>query len=426
MKLFGKTPGRLALAAATASLAVAGLGAGSAQAALPGHCLGQNPVHGQGSSLQNAAQSIWTTQFNINAAGCTAAGAPTVTYTKSGSQDAVNTWRADGSSTFLTSNHFLGTDEPPSAAQITNINTAAGSGSAVLNIPVAQAAIAVVVNPPTGCSISGITATQLEQVFNGDISTWAGISGTSGCGTNHITRVVRADGSGTTYQFKHFLSRVNGAVLAGTASKTWTDLQKAVPNTTWPTSASKSPVQASLANGTGPAAGSGGGDLVKTVLNTTGGIGYAALPDARASYTGTNNYKWIKVSNVGATLTVEPSTGTGQPGTAKQKSNCTTATSGAYGTLPAATSTWEDVYITTPALTYPICTLTLDLAFSQYTPKWGATTGPLVAQTVKDYLGYVVATAGGQADALSTSNDYQVLPSDVRTAASNAVALITN
>jgi ABC-type phosphate transport system substrate-binding protein len=430
MKLRTKKAGVLALAA-TAAMAVAGAGAGSAQASLLTACGGSN-IHGEGSSLQNAAQGVWTTRFNINTnGGCTVAGRnPRVTYTATSSGRCMNgKWGADGVTALDTTVHYCGTDDAPTTGQITNINAA--TRASVLSIPVTQAAIAIVVNPPAGCTISSITPSDLEKVWRGNITTWAGITGTSGCGTNTITRVVRADSSGTSYQLKHYLNSQNSAAVcsaAGRTTTTWAGLQDPTLNTVWP-SVCDSPstgVTYSLAGGLGPAAGSGGGDEAKTVLNTTGSIGYAALADARRSYTGSGNYRWIPIRS--GLSTINPSTN--GLSTTAANSNCTTAANAYGSTLPSATSSWAGVYLVNASTNYPICTLTWDLAVTDYSRAWtGSPTGQAIATTVRDYLNYVNLSLGGQADVVG--NDYAALPAgggtgDVQAAAAAGIAQITD
>jgi hypothetical protein len=423
---FNSRRGLVALATVAASVAVSGIGAGGAQAALLSPCAGSN-IEGQGSSLQGAAQDIWTSVvgsvgFNNNMnGGCTTS--PTVRYTRTSSGQCLNKWHADGTTAWDTTVAYCGTDDAPTAAQIANINASTasgGSGSSVLSIPVAQAAIAILVNPPAGCSITTATAATLEQAFRGAVTTWAGLGGT-GCGAATITRVRRNDSSGTTYQLKHWLTTQTGtAVHAGT---TWGGLQGA--NTTWPgtTTASQSGCSMAFPCGGGANSGSGGGDEVKTVGVTSGSLGYAALSDAR-SVTATGTYptlKWIQVRQ-GSTTTDPSSNGLSST---KARSNCPTANN-AYGTLPASTTaSWADVYETTPGFFYPLCTLTWDTALADYTPRYGAG-GQAIATTVHDYLNYVLNTSGGQADALTSNNDYGALGTDVRTAATAGIAEITD
>jgi ABC-type phosphate transport system substrate-binding protein len=423
-----KRRGLVAFAAIVASVALSGIGAGGAQAALTSHCAGAN-IEGQGSSLQGAAQDIWTgvvgaAGFNVNASGCNGALKPTVRYTRSSSGSCLNGWHADGTSTFNTTWAFCGTDDAPTALQITNINAAVGSGgsgSKVISVPVAQAAIAIVANPPASCTISDVTAANLEAAFRGSITTWSALGGTgAGCsGTINIVR--RNDSSGTTYQLKHYLSTINGAAVNGT--ETWTDLQAAATNTTWPgtTTASQSGCLMASPCGGGVNSGSGGGDEVKTVGTVTGGLGYAALSDARSVVAGGTyaSLKWVRVKRTATSTGVDPSSNGFV--TTKASSNCATAT-GSYGTLPDTTTSWSGVYYTATT-NYPICTLTWDLGLADYSQKFGAA-GQDLATTVSDYLKYVTATAGGQAD--YASNDYAALPSDAQTSATAGITMVTD
>jgi ABC-type phosphate transport system substrate-binding protein len=429
MKLRTKKVSMLALAA-TASMAVAGIGAGTSQASLLTACTGSN-ITGEGSSLQRTAQGVWTPDFNTNTnGGCTVTGRkPAVTYNTSSSGTFLNKWDANGTTTFDTTVDFGGSDDAPTTTQLSNINGNLGTGR-TLSIPVAQAAIAIIVNPPSGCTVFSITPAELEKVFRGNITSWGGLSSseTSGCTTSQpITRVVRADSSGTSYQLKHYLFNQNSAaVCASPSTKTWADLQAAADNTNWPTACDGTGVtksESGCPSSCGsPGSGSGGGDEAKTVKAITGSIGYAALADARGQYTGTGQYSWIPVGTVASPI--DPSSN-GLSTTAAQ-SNCTTASS-AYGTLPAATASWSGVYLTTPGTTgYPICTLTWDIAVTDYSSKWG-TSGKGIATSVHDYLNYILTTAGGVSDALNPGRkDYQKLPTDVQTAAQTGISQITD
>jgi ABC-type phosphate transport system substrate-binding protein len=404
------------LAAATATVALSGIGAGSASALSA--CGGGN-IEGTGSSLQNPAQQIWTSGFNTNAAGCNGALKPKVSYASASSGACLSAFGANTGSLGSTTFAFCGTDDAPSSTQITNINTA--TSSSALSIPVAQAAIAIVVNPPSGCTISQISPAQLEQVFRGTITQWSGITGASGTCSSAITRVVRNDDSGTTYQLKHYLGVQNMATVHN--SLTWTQLQGGTNNRTWPGTVTNSQSGCATAMALpcsgGANSGSGGGDEVRTVAAAGGSIGYAALADARSVYTalvGTSpRLKWIAVTDAFGTGVNPSSNGLS---TTKASSNCPTAAT-TYGTPPSATGAWDNVYITSTSA-YPICTLTWDLAVTNYPASLGGVTS---GRTVKDYLNYVLATTGGQAD--FANNDYAILPSDVRTAASTGVGEIT-
>lgn len=414
----------VALAAVSATMALSGIGASGASAALPGHCTG-SAIAGAGSSLQAPAQNIWTTTFRDTSTNGGCLGGPTVSYATSSSGACLNAIGANSGlpSSVNTGTSFCGTDDAPNTTQINNIKLATGGNA--LSIPVAQAAIALVVNPPTNCSITGFNSnpsTTVETVFRGASSTttWASIGGTgTGCSAA-INRVVRADTSGTTYQLKHYLSTANSASLPGIAT-TWTQLQGGEPNTTWPgtvvQSRSGCASAMTLTGCTGAAgSGSGGGDEARTVAATSGSIGYASLADARSiTISGgatSPTYKWLTLGGV------NPSSNNFS--TARGTSRCPTTGTGTYGTVPTATSPWDSVYLTVPGSSYPVCTLTWDLALSSYA---NFPSGSAKAQSVQDYLHYILL--GGQTDALSSNNDYAILPPDVKTAATAGLSDIT-
>lgn len=428
--------GLVALAAVAASVAVSGIGAGSAAAALPAPCTGSN-IEGQGSSLQGAAQTIWTsldsttTGFNFNTAGggCNTPR-PTVRYTPTSSGRCLDTWGASSGSpaSVNTTIAYCGTDDAPTSAQITTINSATRSN--VLSIPVAQAAIAVLANPPHNCHVTSITRAQLETILRGHTVNWTFIGGVGAECDTHITPIVRADASGTTYQVKRYLTGANTAAVHGSFS--WKDLQAPSRNTTWPAGVDFSRSGCFMTCSGAGGSGSGGGDEVKTVGATANGFGYAALADARSVYATTTytTLRWLRIDTVGdGTGTVDPSTN----GLSETKGTSTCATAnGTYATttgteLPASvTSAWDDVYLRNAGGTYPLCTLTWDTALTLYEPHWGsgATNGTNLARTVRDYLHYVLNPNGGQADALGTENDYARLPTDVRTLATAGVTEI--
>ncbi len=83
--------------------------------------------------------------------------------------------------------------------------------------------------------------------------------------------------------------------------------------------------------------------------------------------------------------------------TTKATSNCSQADDayGAVGSLPSATGHWANVFMVNDGGQYPICTLTWDLAFNNYTTA-GYTHGTGTARTVTDYLHYILQPTGGQ------------------------------
>lgn len=406
----------LVAGATVAALGVAALGASGASAAAV--CTGSNII-GQGASLQkNVQQTIWAPAFANEV--CNKGVHPTVTYESTGSGAGLKEWNADGARGSL--NHerqFIGTDDAPTATQIANITGVAG-GAKLLVIPVAQTAISVVANPPAGCTVGAITNQDLSLVFRGNDTTWSKLvtaEGGAACNAP-ITRVVRKDGSGTTYQFKNYLSQIYPSGLpcttGGTEGKaSWKELEPianaetGAPNTTWPESCTGKVLSPLLK----PAA-SGGGEVVKTVNATEGSIGYAALPDAKS-----NGAKAIlQVQNnglkaVGEATFADPASGS--------LANCANAS---YAVPVNAQNKvgstgfdvdWSQVFGGLPAIggtAYPICTLTYDLAFHGYQAAGFVFKN---STTVRDYLNeYVVK--GGQTSLVTAGGFYSPLPTSTK------------
>ncbi|HVO55204.1 MAG TPA: hypothetical protein VMT37_12410, partial [Solirubrobacterales bacterium] len=132
------------------------MSAGSAAASPT--CSGSN-IFGEGASLQKVAQKeVLNPAYNTF---CTGKGTePKVSYEGPGSANGLNAWNFNGTTTTDTTRAFVASDDGPNATQIANAQTSA-NGAKVLVIPVAQTAIAVVVNPPAGCTLGVITNKQL-------------------------------------------------------------------------------------------------------------------------------------------------------------------------------------------------------------------------------------------------------------------------
>jgi ABC-type phosphate transport system substrate-binding protein len=407
---------------AGAAIAVVGLSAGSA-AASPS-CTGSN-ITGRGSSLQKIAeQNVWSPNFHSNI--CNSGTEPTVTYESTGSGAGLEKWNHNGvEGKINTAYSFIGTDDAPTVAQIGNIDSVAG-GAKLLTIPVAQTAISVIANPPAGCKISAIPNKDLESVFNGSILKWSQLStvlATPNPACNYaIKRVVRADGSGTTYQFKNYLWLLNKKGLPCTTGATegkssWQELETngvgSHPNIDWPEdegcAVPRSPVLRA----------SGGGGVAEKVIAESGSIGYASLPDAKSKLKACEltetckNSEILSVQSNGKKKLSEATYASPQTGS---QANCATAQyTVPIGARVAKTHTaldvdWSQVFgakidTTLTGGGYPLCTLTYALAFNEYS-KPSFSEGQ--ETTVKDYLTeYITATAGQEDIA---SNFYAPLP----------------
>ncbi|HZO07003.1 MAG TPA: substrate-binding domain-containing protein, partial [Solirubrobacterales bacterium] len=360
-------------------------------------CTGAD-ISGAGSSLQGLAHtSVWASAFAADV--CNEGTTPEVSYDPIGSAAGMAAWNHDGvSGSIDTSLSFIGTDEAPTPAQVANIESAAG-GAKVAVIPVAQTSIAVLANPPAGCSVDAITNSNLVGVMEGRIVNWSKVEGVEGSCNAPITRVVRADGSGTTAQFKNYLQRLYAKGLVCTTGSTegrasWGELA----NTAWPESCPEKALSPVVRP-----AGNGGAALVDTVNATTGSIGYAALPDAAAGKEGSTVL--LALQNNGQKKAGEANFADPAQG---DVANCIAIGYQVPQLKGSLGIDWSGVFGAKPAIggsSYPLCTLTYALAFSDYSSA-GFTEAQQI--TTYDYLAGYVLTAPGQT--AITGSSYAPLP----------------
>jgi hypothetical protein len=408
---------------------------------------------------------------------------------------------------------FGGSDAPMTPAQEAAANAAGGPNPGVLHtLPVANGDEAVVVHFPEGCELENpaqgggngntstgapndpagkatgdtaanhdlrvhIPASMMERIWEGTPTTWGEvvsnhITGTptspleaeelvTECKNVPVRRIVRFDGSGTTYNFKAYLSLLPGVTPSGV----WTTSPVVGDNHTWPLTTSATGVPPAVPkienagekefvnvcnkkvsiNGICTGFENGNGAMSNAVAATDGSIGYPDLATARQkgfdivpTTSGTPDHTyWVPLQ------TINPSTGntvganyvepTASPlshingGGSPDGSNCTNADYRGLPTTPASDPTlgdWSNAIATgsEDSVTYPACALTYLFAFDDDAPVYGNTMPEqLKARTVKDYLTTIESSAGqfGLASA-----DYGTLPGSVITIAQNGVAAI--
>jgi ABC-type phosphate transport system substrate-binding protein len=389
---------------------LSGPGAGTAFG-LGEQCSGEN-ITGQGAFLQARAQSIWTLSetYGFNSSSHTLAcngsqgsgGKPKVSFTPFGSGFVLHGWGADDGIFHSKGAKFIATDEPPAGpvgevgTQLNYMKKAIGSD--VVVAPIAQTAIAIAANPPAlpahpGCSVEYVTAADLEKVFAGRLTNWRQLSTASdpkagGDCDQAITRVVREETSGVTYQFKHYLHQVNPEPLecTGASKKTWAQLQSsrepAQANLVWPR-------KADCQKGEGPVTvaatvGEGSVGPLSFVKANPGTITYGDLPTAEEAAP-----KQIVPVHNG----LEPVA----PAAGENEANC----SAAKYTLPSEWAAgvnvdWSQVYGSDPKVAekaaYPICTLSWAIAAADS----GGVFGTKAGTTVRDFLLYAHHIEGGQ------------------------------
>lgn len=425
----GARAGLLAGASA-AVLALSGIGASSALAA-PSCVNGSLNIQGKGASLQRVSQELWTGRKVPSneilglphektsggyAADCSAAGDDTVSYTSTGSGPGLKAFRFTGSGSIEHEFAYIGSDDPPTRSQIENAEGAGGGAKPVI-FPVAQTAIAIVVHLPSGCEINGgITWTDLNKVFAGTITHWNELStdnGNAACSAA-IERVVRSEGSGTTFQFKNYLSVLetgHSGEGPGCSLGTWAALrpienaETGAPNTTWPSCSGRSPIHAAA----------GGGAVAEYVKNNVDTIGYAALPDARGKGATT-----VPLQN--GTELGSPSYGTPEEGEAleegNEKANCGSrvyevpAEGRKEGSNTGIAVDWSSTFGAVPTIGgefFPLCTLTFDVGWTNYEAAgYGIGSNATLKPIVHDYLANYVLGSEGQANI--TGHYYAPLP----------------
>jgi hypothetical protein len=534
----GHGSGRLRVVAA--ALVVAGLlalAAGSPPAAHAEFTLNAcegGAIQGEGSSLQKVAQlSYWSTSEvfgSPEAPGCGQSGlAPHVEYKSDSSGcglDALGAGDPSAGCTFQSNSAFKtepkgyrdetdrfgASDFAPNPEEEANIDNgpAGGEHAGKLHvIPVAAAAIAVIVHFPEGCALQNpeqvggngdtstgvpndpsgkgttdkfsnqtlrvhIEAKKLEEIWDGHLTTWGqivpeadflsnaltpGVSKTQAeCAATPIVRIVRFDTSGTTFNFKAYLSLLPSPGNDG-GTKLWTEGPVGANNTEWPITSASDLKVPNAVNGSNvctestdicKAAAEGGGSEATAVEKTNGSIGYLDLATAREKHydmtpnsTGepgqvgfeeakNDRFYWIplqtvnpeKSNEVGSNYvepTADPTAHFNPIGLSTRGANCTGADFRGIPTTPSdpTLGDWSKA-IATGGTTYPVCAITYDLAFDDDAPVYGNTPAEQAkARTVKDYLTAVVDSSGGL-----RAFDYGTLPLSLVTDAQNGVAAI--
>jgi ABC-type phosphate transport system substrate-binding protein len=425
-------PACIISAAAVAAL----VAPGAASAGTIGEQCSGASITGKGSSLQKLAQvSVWGPDFNTsaNAKACNGTqgskGVPTVTYTSVGSGAGMEAWGINGHA-FEGSNAYVGTDEPPNQLQKEEIEShkiKASTEKTLETIPVLQGSVAIIVRLPKGCSGSSkayagrlvFDNVTLQAIWLGEITKWnqitddgdelIGSACTAAQKESTIVRVVRKDQSGTTSIFKKYLALINGEKdVFGELG--WREISEGLPNVEdWPGTVTRP-------------AGTGGGELVKKVAETPSSIGYANLADARSGgqFTGANGGKgfarfWAPIQNNGVEQEEETYADPASNNEAAEAANANCAnteyTNGETAFPPATTlAVWNEVTTKTAEPHYPICGLTYDLGFHEYSKYPG--TSLAEATTVNNYLLFELAQFGGQE--LIKKHDYYPLPSAIQ------------
>lgn len=450
-----------ALAAVCLGVAFAGA---SPAAYATGTAKCQAEIFGAGSSLQNFAQKdVWieTGSESFLAPGekwknSICETKPTkIEYQSTSSGKAVAQWGANSGKleeeTGIKFPTYLGSDVGPegpsgtSGTQLNNMDKAGGQGTkegeGVVTVPVAQSAVGVLVQIPEECKgtleageVVRITSEKLEKEWFKNEIKWEGLvtgaeGGKSKCTTEPKVPALygRASASGTTAGMKRFLAGLN----SGTDKTTWATFVSTAAKSESPSEWPTVPVEECAATKVKFEKGSQLAEGVYGCESSKGAIGYADLTDAikagfekeaklEKSTKATKSYvAFVQVQN--------NSYGSSSPtyvSPEKSKaSNCTKAKYFKEKTLATkGNEDWSGAKQENSeegvAEDYPVCTLTFDVAWSDYkdVPELPNKTkyNEEQANAVYAYLHYIVIE--GQGSPL-TNEHYGALPEEVKKSA---------
>jgi ABC-type phosphate transport system substrate-binding protein len=433
--------------------------------------------------LDNAGDSTgWAFTFSHNSNSvCPVGGhfdAENALYQALGSGAGLSAVCVNGTSFSINSNtgrpfDFAAADDPPTSTQISNANgcTAGSPPLALHTIPVAQAAIAIVVHLPSGCTInsndnasSGNRFNMLNQnlesaYFNGGgAATWSSLLPNSPSCSGPVIRGARYDQSGTTFQTMRYLAQLNGS-----DNSSWVNASNAFQPQNWPNNGSHivyggttssnppgtcplsgpgstppqpgttqtQPAQASLCNGAG--------NLAQAVLDTPGSIAYVDMATALSKgfaypTKGTSSTFWVPVQNNGTgtkgAAFADPNVNSNGyiSGNTTGGANCASSSYTPPGGADPTLSSWENVIGSNPnTANYPVCTLTYELLFNDNSKAFGDTTAEDArSRSVKDYIEYLLSNSGSNdGQSILRSLNYDALPSNVLAAGRTGANAIT-
>jgi phosphate transport system substrate-binding protein len=348
------------LAACGSNTPAAG-GGSTTDATTPAAVNNASSLTGGGSTAQGSAQVQWASDYG------TAHSGVTINYNQVGSGTGRSSFE-QGTYTFAGSDSYLSDPTEYAAAK-------KQCGADPIEVPDYVSPIAVVFNL-SGVESLNLDGATIAKIFNGSITTWndpaiaAQNKGVT-LPSTAIQAVHRSDDSGTTANFTDYLAQASKGAWKSAASQTW-------------------PATSGLS-------GDGTSGVVTTLQGTDGSIGYVD-----ASKAGTFGIVSVKVG----TKYVMP-TAAGA------------ASDLAASTVDPAAKKGQLVYkvdrTTTDANSYPLLLVSYLIACPSYKDA-------KVAGLVKDYLGYVVSTAGQTSGAKAAGS--APLPANVAKQAQRIVASI--
>ncbi len=461
-----------ALALALMAFAALGLATQANAAFNTAKCAGLDTA-GRGASFAKDAHTWFNQNFKVNfCAGTPGEGTLDVAYDAAGSSAGRLAVKVRNDTP-----RFGMTDEPPTPTEVEQMNTGVGSGDPATDpdpsdngkihvIPAAVGAVAALVNFPNSCDpelLDDQYRTVSKAAITGDATkkallrvrftkdkfeeVWAqGAAGVSlldwddvfpelvGCSVP-IIRVVRKDGSGTTFAFKDYLDRIAPA-------RGWLTTFNPNPNIAWPGAEVGSASAQCAAGVTVPGqkpdnedhltsgCQNGNGFLVSKLAEVDGSIGYSDISTARgnspslavnpALASAPKSPYWTQLENGSDNFTEPTSDPDGFRTDGSRGSNCTVTT---FEDVPATTfDDWAPVSGVDSPQGYGICTITYGLVFDDNADVWGDTPQEeQKARTVKDYWESILSP--GSQTGLAGA-DYGKLPASILAIAKAGVASI--
>jgi ABC-type phosphate transport system substrate-binding protein len=424
--------------------AMASPGAASAATQCSGASIG-----GQGAAIAKVAQETWTAGFNTSTSKFSCNGKngskakPTITYNATSSGAGLRSWGAETKSEtelkFGPTNAFVDTGEAPNSAQVSAIlkEESTETAKTLETLPVAQFALVVYVNLPTGCTATSSSASgrlvlndaTLQGIYAGTITTWGQIKDGgdtitgSGCATDPIVAVVRAEKSGTANVLKKYLGLINtGTLETPSGPQTWDALSEGKLNTVYPTVLNQVKTTAE-----------GDAAEAEKVAATPGSIGYSNLAELRTTNlfsgagNGANTAKfWVDLENgtkgKGKSLKftyADPATNGDVAAAASANCAKTAYTNGTNSfPPPSVTGLWNEVTTSVPGSVvevkekdYSLCNFVYQLAFTKFSLLSARGATEAEATSAQNYASFIADKKGGQAEL--AGNDYVALPKEV-------------
>jgi ABC-type phosphate transport system substrate-binding protein len=410
-------------------------------------------VLGRGASFAQAAHGAWEQTFFETF--CEEDG-PNITYDPAGSGAGINGMKLRGGA----DPRFGGTDDPLSTTQKNEIQAgtgAEGDEGLIHQVPIAVGAVAPLVNFPNNCDVTLLpaaaeteeqnldedavpddvirvrfTKTQWEAIWSqdkalGTLLNWDDVFPTLeadlDCKDKPIIRVVRFDNSGTTFAFKDYLDRINGArgwlttfQTGANGNREWPGAEFGTPNAQGCGTAAPGKAADEDDHLTSSCSGNAT-NLTAKLIEIDGSVGYADIATARkgnpslaitpeGAGLGDNDTYWTQLEN-GNGVFLEPTAdanGFRTDGATGARCSNTEFTGLAATTL----GDWSKATGVNSKTGYGLCTMTYAMLFDDNADVYGVSTlEEERARTVKDYFTFILSNDG---QLLLTANDYVKLP----------------